>query len=34
MDIVDNLFHECSVQQKQFKGDHLQALLAICRSED
>lgn len=21
-------------QQKQFKGDHLQALLAICRSED
>ncbi|XP_029299372.1 LOW QUALITY PROTEIN: annexin A2 [Cottoperca gobio] len=23
-----------ALQQKQFKGDHLQALLAICRSED
>lgn len=31
---VIQLLHERCVQQKQFKGDHLQALLAICRSED
>lgn len=31
---IIQLLHVHSVQQKQFKGDHLQALLAVCRSED